>query len=44
MEIYTSDAFDSSNFPEEWKDLWSDTWQGTPWEDDWWQNSCKEED
>ena len=34
MGIYTSDAFDSSNFPEEWKDLWSDTWQGTPWEDD----------
>ena len=44
MGIYTSDAFDSSNFPEEWKDLWSDTWQGTPWEDDWWQNSWKEED
>ncbi len=44
MGIYSSDAFDSSNFPEEWKDLWSDTWQGTPWEDDWWQNSWKEED
>ena len=44
MGIYTSDAFDSSNFPEEWKDLWSDTWQGTPWEDDWWQNSWQEED
>ena len=44
MGIYTSGAFDSSNFPEEWKDLWSDTWQGTPWEDDWWQNSWKEED
>ena len=44
MGIYTSDAFDSSNFPEEWKDLWSGTWQGTPWEDDWWQNSWKEED
>ena len=44
MGIYTSDAFDSSNFPEEWKDLWSDTWQSTPWEDDWWQNSWKEED
>lgn len=44
MGIYTSDAFDFSNFPEEWKDLWSDTWQGTPWKDDWWQNSWKEED
>ena len=44
MGIYTSDVFDSSNFPEEWKELWSDTWQGTPWEDDWWQNSWKEED
>ncbi len=43
MGIYTSDAFDSSNFPKEWKDLWSDTWQGTPWEDDWWQNSWKED-
>ncbi len=29
MGIYASDAFDSSNFPAEWKDLWSDTWQGT---------------
>ena len=44
MDVFNMEAFDSSDFPEEWKNLWSDTWQGTPWEEDWWQNSWKEDD
>ena len=44
MGIYTSDAFDTSNFPDDWKDLWQDEWQGKPWEDDWWQNTWQEDD
>ena len=44
MGIYTSDAFDTSNFPDGWKDLWQDEWQGKPWEDDWWQNTWQEDD
>ena len=36
MGIYTSDAFDLSNYPDEW--------QGKPWEDDWWQNTWQEDD
>ncbi len=43
MGIYTSDAFDTSNFPDDWKDLWQDEWQGKPWEDDWWQNAWQED-
>ncbi len=43
MGIYTSDAFDTSNFPDDWKDLWQDEWQGEPWEDDWWQNTWRED-
>ena len=43
MGIYTSDAFDTSNFPDDWKDLWQDEWQGKPWEDDWWQNTWQED-
>ena len=44
MGIYTSDAFDTSNFPDDWKDLWQDEWQGKPWEDEWWQNTWREDD
>lgn len=44
MGIYTSDAFDTSNFPDDWKDLWQEEWQGKPWEDDWWQNTWQEDD
>ena len=44
MGIYTSDAFDTSNFPDEWGELWKDEWQGKPWEDDWWQNTWQEDD
>ena len=36
MGIYTSDAFNTSNFPDEW--------QGKPWEDDWWQDIWREDD
>jgi len=43
MGIYTSDAFDTSNFPDDWKGLWQDEWQGKPWEDDWWQNTWQED-
>ncbi len=44
MGLYTSDDFDTSNYPDEWKELWQDEWQGKPWEDDWWQNTWQEED
>ncbi len=44
MGIYTSDAFDTSNFPDDWKDLWQNEWQGKSWEDDWWRNTWQEAD
>ena len=44
MGIYTSHASDTSNYPDEWKELWQDQWQGKPWEDDWWQNTWQEDD
>ncbi len=44
MGIYTSHASDTSNYPDEWKELWQDQWQGKPWEDDWWQNTWREDD
>ena len=45
MGIYTSQSFTSSNeFPDDWKELWQDEWQGKPWEDDWWQNTWQEDD
>ena len=45
MGIYTSQNFTASNeFPDDWKKLWQDEWQGKPWEDDWWQNTWQEND
>ena len=45
MGIYTSQNFTVSNeFPDDWKELWQDEWQGKPWEDDWWQNTWQEDD
>ena len=45
MGIYTSQNFTVSNeFPDDWKKLWQDEWQGKPWEDDWWQNTWQEND
>ena len=45
MGIYTSQSFTASNeFPDDWKELWQDEWQGKPWEDDWWQNTWQEDD
>jgi len=45
MGIYTSQSFTASNeFPDDWKELWQDEWQGKPWEDDWWQNTWQEND
>ena len=41
MGIYTSQSFTASNeFPDGWKELWQDEWQG----DDWWQNTWREDD
>ncbi len=44
MGIYTSNTFDTTNFPDEWKDLWQDEWQGKPWEYDWRQTTWQEDD
>ncbi|MDE6167172.1 MAG: hypothetical protein K2G28_01785, partial [Acetatifactor sp.] len=44
MGIYTSDALDTLNFPEEWMDWRQDEWQGKPWEEDWGQNTWPEDD
>ena len=45
MGIYTSQNFTASNeFPDDWKKLWQDEWQGKPWEDDWWQNTWQGND
>ncbi|WP_243157837.1 M56 family metallopeptidase [Anaerotruncus colihominis] len=44
MGIYTSNAFDTSSFPDGWKNLWRNEWQGKPWEDDWQQNTWQEDD
>ena len=42
MGIYTSDDFDTSNYPDEWKELWQDEWQGKPWEDGWWNSDIEQ--
>lgn len=44
MGIYTLDALDSPDFPDEWKELWQNEGQGIPWAEDWWQNAWKEEE
>ena len=42
MGIYTSDDFDTSNYPDEWKELWQDEWQGKPGEDGWWNSDIEQ--
>ena len=42
MGLYTSDDFDTSNYPDEWKELWQDEWQGKPWEDGWWNSDIEQ--
>ena len=45
MGIYTSQSFTVSNaFPNDWKELRQDEWQGESWEDDWRQNTRQEDD